>query len=185
MFCPNCGEKIESPNQNFCTSCGSEFQSTLTPEVSKAYQPITEKPQVPSPVRSVPVYESKSIKVGGPGPHSKRCFAFALIAIAFFIVGLIFGFTIVLRILMPVYLYPYLPGGPVLWSVAFVLHIVGLVFGIISRVNSGNAGRYEPSNALEKVGSVFGVFGIILNALPLVLIPIMITMPIYDPYTYF
>lgn len=184
MFCPNCGKRLESPNQKFCSSCGSEFQSTFTPEVPKAYQPITEEIQVPSPARSVPAYNSKSTKEG-IGSYSRLCFIFALLSIAFFIAGLIFGGTIILRILMPVYIYSYLPGGPVVWSIAFVLHILGFVFGIISRVNSGKAGKYEPSNALEKVGSVFGLFGIILNVFPLILIPIMITiasMPIYDPY---
>ncbi|MFX1288970.1 MAG: zinc-ribbon domain-containing protein, partial [Promethearchaeota archaeon] len=33
MFCPNCGEKLETPNQRFCASCGREIQTTLPPEV--------------------------------------------------------------------------------------------------------------------------------------------------------
>jgi len=185
MFCPNCGEKLESLYQKFCSSCGSEIQSTLIPEAPITPQPIAVKPQVPSPASSVPVYDSKTIKAGRIGPQSRLGFSFALVAIAFFIAGLIFGGTLILRILMPVYIYPYLPGGPGLWIIAFILHIIGFVFGIISRVTSSKAGKDEPDNGLQKVGSVFGVFGIILNLIPLVLIPIMIAVanrPYYDPF---
>jgi hypothetical protein len=188
MFCPNCGEKLESPIQRFCSGCGSEIQSIFTPKAPKAPitpQPITEEPKFPTPTSAVSVYDSKPVKAGGKSPHSRLGFSFALVAIAFFIAGLIFGGTIILRILMPVYIYPYLPGGPGLWIIAFVLHILGFVFGIISRVSSSKAGKHDPDNALQKVGSVFGVFGIILNLIPLLLIPIMIAVanrPYYDPF---
>ena len=188
MFCPNCGENLESPNQKFCSSCGSEIQSTLplkSPVVLETPQPTIEEHKFPTPTSAVSVYDEKPIKTGEIGPLSKICFSFALVAIAFFIAGIIFGGTILLRILLPVYIYSYLPGGPGIWIIAFVLHIVGFIFGIISRVSSSKAGKREPDNVLEKVGSVFSVFGIILNLIPLVIIPIMIALanrPHYDPF---
>ena len=36
MFCPNCGEKLESTFQKFCASCGSELSNT--PDAAQAPQ---------------------------------------------------------------------------------------------------------------------------------------------------
>lgn len=172
MFCPNCGEKLESQNQKFCVSCGSDL-----PYTPDAPQIKAEENQVSSTIRSVPVYESKPIKVGGSGPYSKKCFAFALVSIALAIVGFSFGGINLIRTFLPAYFFPYYPGGLgggiVGLIIAIVLNIGGLVFGILSRVNSSKAGKNEPVNTLEKLGSVVAVFGIIMNAIPLVIIPIM------------
>ena len=86
MICPNCGEKLESPNQKFCVSCGSEI--LYTPD---APQLKAEENQVSSPVKPIPVYESKSIKVEKPRPHSKKCCAFAMVSLALAIAGYSLG----------------------------------------------------------------------------------------------
>lgn len=174
MFCPNCGEKLENPSQRFCASCGSEIQATLSLEISEAPQIPVEKTPAPPPTPPVPVYESKQIKPGGIGSHSKKCFAFSLVAIGFFVAGLSFGAGSIIRIFVPLYYFPYLPGGPGRWIIAFVLHVIGFIFGIVSRASSAKASRREASNGLQKVGSVFGVFGIVLNVIPLLIIPIAI-----------
>ena len=174
MICPNCGEKLESQNQKVCVSCGSVLSYT-PPD---APQLRAEENQVSSPVEPIPVYESKTIKVGGPGPHSKKCFAFAFLSIALAIVGYSFGSILFIRILfffLPIYLFPSnfritLEG----LTIALILNITGLIFGILSWVHSNKAGEFEPINILEQFGSVVAVFGIIMNVLPIVvsLIPV-------------
>ncbi|TES98300.1 MAG: zinc ribbon domain-containing protein [Promethearchaeota archaeon] len=174
MFCPNCGERYESQNQKFCTNCGSElsniFDAPQTPQLR------VEENQASSTVRSIPVYESKSIKVGGPGPNSKMCFAFAIVSIALAIAGFIFGGNYFFRYFI-YSLLPYYPGGLGLGIVgliiAIALNIGGLIFAILSRVNSSKAGKNEPRNTLEQFGSVVAVFGIIMNIIPIVITPLI------------
>ena len=188
MFCQNCGERYESQNQRFCTNCGSElsniFDAPQTPQLR------VEENQASSTVRSIPVYESKSIKVGGPGPNSKMCFAFAIVSIALAIAGFIFGGNYFFRFFIYSYLLPYYyPGGLGLGIVGLIiaisLNIGGLIFAILSRVNSSKAGKNEPRNTLEQFGSVVAVFGIIMNIIPLVITPLIylgisfLTMPMY------
>ncbi len=177
MFCPNCGEKLESPDQRFCASCGSNIQTTPPPEAPQ----LPPEVQVPTPTSSVPVYDSKPAKVQGLGTHSKKCFSFSLVSIGLFVAGFIFGGTILLRFILPYYFFPFFFGGPIMWIIAIVLHIAGFIFGILSRVNSSRARNTEASHALEKVGSVFGVFGIILNVLPMVILPIFIVLGVIAP----
>jgi len=172
MFCPNCGEKLKSQDQSFCASCGSEIQSTLPPE---APQVRAEEKQVLSPARSVPVYPSKPIKVGGPGPHSKKSFAFALVSLALAGVGFAFGARTFMGILMPYSsYYPYYSFGVLGLIIAVILNITGLVFGILSRTNSSKARISEPINTLEKLGSVFAIFGIVINSIPIVVVSIIL-----------
>jgi len=162
MFCPNCGEKLESQNQKFCSSCGSELSNT--PDAAQAPQLKVEENHVSPTVRSVPDYESKIIKAGGPGPHSKKCFAFSIVSLGLIGVAYFFGGSNLFRIFTPYYYYSY-SFGVVGFITIIIVHIAGLVFGILSRTNSSKAGKFEPINALEKVGSVFGVFGIVLNSI--------------------
>ncbi|TES98299.1 MAG: zinc ribbon domain-containing protein [Promethearchaeota archaeon] len=185
MICPNCGEKLKTQNQKFCPNCGSELLYTPTPDVP---QLRAEKNQLStsSTVSSVPVYESKPIKVEGPGFYSKIVFTFALLSIVLAVIGLVFEFLKVLRDVIPIYVFLRIPGGPELWIIALVLNSFGLIFAILSRIFSSKAGKREMKNTLEKVGSVFGIIGIVQNVIPLILIPINIvvasTLIHYPPY---
>jgi len=172
MFCQNCGEKVEKLDQKFCASCGSVISST--PDAPQAPQLKVEENQVSSPVKSVPVYESKTLTVGGPGPHSKKCFAFAIVSLALAGVGFAFGATNFMRFLMPYYYYPYYSFGFIGLIVGVILNITGLIFGILSRTNCSKARKFEPVNTLEKVGSVFAVFGIVINSIPVVVVLVML-----------
>ena len=168
MFCKNCGEKLESQNQKFCASCGSEISNTpAAPQTPQAPQIKAERYQAPSADRSVPVYESKPIRVGGPGPHSKKCFAFSIVSLGLAGAGFIFGGGNFFSLLMPYSPYPGISIVVFGLILGVILNVTGLIFGILSRTNSSKAGRNEPINGLEKVGSVFAVFGIVTNSIPL------------------
>jgi len=166
MFCQNCGEKLESKEQKFCASCGSVI--SITPDAPDAPKLKAEENQVSSPVKSVPVYESKTINVGGPGPHSKKTFAFAIVSLAVGGVGFAFGGIYFFSMFSPLFYYypPPIAFGLIALIVAVILNVTGLIFGILSRTNCSKARKTEPVNTLEKVGSVFGVFGIVLNSIP-------------------
>ena len=172
MFCPNCGEKLESQNQKFCSSCGSELSNT--PDAAQASQLRAEENQASPIVRSVPIYESKNINVGGPGPHSKKCLTFAILSLALGGVGIAFGAISFMRILIPFPFHLDYYIRFILLIIATILNITGFVFGILSRTNSSKAGKFEPINTLEKVGSVFAIFGIIMNSIPIVSIPLIL-----------
>ena len=53
--------------------------------------------------------------------------------------------------------------------ILLITHIVGLKFGISAKKYSKIAAELEPPNPAEKAGSVFAVFGIIINAILMVL----------------
>jgi len=168
MFCQNCGEKLETPNQKFCAGCGSEISSTpAAPQAPQAPQLKVEKYKAPSADRQVPIYESKPIRTGGPGPHSIRCFVFSLVSLGLAGAGFVFGGNNFFRFLMPYPPYPGVSIGFFGLIIGVILNVAGLVFGILSRTNSSKAGIREPINGLEKVGSVFAVFGIVINSIPL------------------
>ncbi len=90
-------------------------------------------------------------------------------------IGLSIGGATLMRNFGPFYYLPSFNFGMVGWIAAIVVNIVGLVFGILSRVFSGRAAS-EPINNVERFGSVIAVFGIIINAIPIVVIPIILVL---------
>ena len=172
MFCQNCGEKLESKEQKFCAGCGSVI--TNAQDAPQVPQLKAEEKQVPAPVKSAPVYESKPINVGGPGPHSKKTLAFAIVSLVLGGIGFAIGGVYFMRILNPYSYYYYYPFGPISVIIAGILNVTGLIFGILSRTNCSKARKIEPVNTLEKVGSVFGIFGIILNSIPVVVLLVLL-----------
>jgi hypothetical protein len=187
MFCPNCGEKLESPNQRFCSRCGSELQFTPNPEVFEGYNatqtPVVETPS-PTPVPAAPVYETKPIKTGGPGSYSKKVFAFAFLSLVLAGIGFSLDMISFLRFVIPIYVFPRLPGGPIVLIAAMIVHFIGVIFGVVAKANSTKARKFEMENTLERVGKVFGILGIIVNMIPLVVINIalvIINVPFSPP----
>ena len=116
MFCPNCGERLETPNQRFCANCGSEIQAALSPEILQMPQVIVEKTP-PPPVPAAPVYDVKPIKSKGTGPYSRKSLVFALIWPIFFIIGFYLGF--IFTILRSFTYSPYFPRNPGLWAIPY------------------------------------------------------------------
>jgi len=188
MSCQNCGEKMESKDQKFCASCGNEITDAPGAPQSPQAPPLkAEESQVSSPAKSVPVYESKAIKVGGPGPHSKKTLAFAIVSLVLAAVGFALGCICFIRVTNPYYYYynPYPPFAFILLAVAVIINITGLIFGILSRTNCSKARKSEPVNTMEKVGSVFGIFGIIINSIPVVVILVMVLISLIMYLTFY
>jgi hypothetical protein len=150
MYCPNCGEKIETPNQNFCPNCGSELPKNFEKPHIRAEEIQTKSPSGPESMGYI--FQEPKMNVT-PGLHSRKCLSFALSS---FIMGVI---TAVIGLLILIFLFII---GSIL---LLIVHIIGLRFGILAKRHSKEAAKIEPPNSAEKAGSVFAVFGIITNAI--------------------
>ncbi|MHA2280484.1 MAG: hypothetical protein ACXAC5_06505 [Promethearchaeota archaeon] len=183
MFCPNCGVKFEDQDQKFCTSCGSEIQevSETPPVKTEEFQatPATKPP-------SVPVYQKDTVKFQGEaGPISKKGLGYALASIILLIIGLSVGGAGFFRYVLPLYFFPSINLGFIGWIVALILHIVGLAMGIASRKTCGRGEMSEGTNNYEKWGSIIAVFGIIFNAIPIVVLPILMIVSFAPLFFYY
>ncbi len=159
MFCSNCGEELLAPNQKFCQNCGTEDLAT-----SKATDYKTERIQnVTSPK---PVKQPRQLQMGSPGKYSKWSLGLALISIVIGIVSLIIGFNLFRIFISPSY---NRIGRLVIMIVILLLRVGGLIMGVFSKVNSSKAEIFEPYNDVEKAGSIFGIFGILINSVGLLL----------------
>ena len=163
MFCSNCGENLIAPDQKFCHNCGTEV---LAP--SKATNDKTERIQnVTAPkILYAPVKQQRQLKMGRPGKYSKLCLEFAIVSIVIGFVTLIIGYNYYRFFNYPSY---NSIGRLVFVIVILLLRVGGLILAIFSKVNSSKAEIFEPFNDVEKVGSIFGIFGIIINSLGLFL----------------
>jgi hypothetical protein len=167
MFCPKCGQKLIESNQRFCQKCGSEI-----PTVSKYSQFKIERTPYESTAiaRSKPGYTDSSVSLkkqvasGGPGPLSKKCLVFSIVSIALAIAALYFNFGFLILSIMR-YFRVNQTMIVINRIIVSLMHFMGLIFGILSKINSKKAGISEPENAVEKVGSVFAVAGLITNAI--------------------
>lgn len=167
MFCPNCGTKLVKLNQKFCHICGNDLTIIFkTPQIR------TERSQYATIAKSqsTPVYtdfpdsQQKPVKTSEVGPYSKKCLVFALVSFALAIFCVFSGGAILLLIMISGYAFRV---GLIGFIVSILVNSVGLMLGILSRVNNAKAGKSEPSNAVKKVGSVFGILGIIFNTIEL------------------
>ena len=162
MFCPNCGVELNIPLQNFCYNCGTKI-----PIISKVHQ--TEPEDI---MQKTPVKIEK-----GPGSHSKKCLAFALISLGIGLFAYYFGSNVIgYMVFRTMFKFPYFNYDErtvktvlrILIIIFIFLHIFGLYLGILSRKESKKAGDLEPINSVERAGSVFSILGIIANIIALV-----------------
>ena len=154
MYCPNCGEKIPVVSQNFCPNCGSEL-----PKISEEPQLRSENSQGKSTARSESIgyiIQEQKMHVA-PGLYSRKCLRFALSSFIMGIITAAIGLFIIIIL--------FIVGSIIL----LIVHIIGLRFGILAKKHSKEAAKIEPPNSAEKAGSVFAVFGIIINAILMVI----------------
>ena len=194
MFCPNCGIELKERNQAFCMKCGSEIGAPLeTPQLRTEgpRQISTNTSQSSSESISLPISQQKPvIKEGRLGPYSKKCLGFAIASNALAVSGLYIGIGSIMIFLITLWMgnalnvYGFPPG----LIIAIILHTIGLLFAIESRLDSSKAGKLEPVNTVEKIGSVFAIIGIIINAiliaLALIITPILFFLGYsFSPWT--
>ncbi len=165
MFCINCGEKLIEPNQKFCQNCGNEIPTTIeAPQLRTGRDQYISKTSLQSTRGGTNflVSQQKPVKIKGrPGPHSKRCLGFGIASCVTSLCVLFFYFSYIFIVLM-------LRTSVDSWitqTIVMVIYAVGIMFGILSRTNSAQAGKTEPLNNVEKVGSILGIIGIITNAI--------------------
>ncbi len=161
MFCQTCGEKLEMENQRFCQNCGSEnINISETPKTTFGLdQEITPTKTIP-----VPQYPTKFKSGGLPGPYSKRCLGFGIVALIIGLISFNFGSSFISS-----YYFPYR-----IFSGLAIAHIVGIIFGIVSKVNSSKAKALEPESSILKAGTALGVIGLVINSILLVIAIILI-----------
>ncbi|MDX1799146.1 MAG: zinc ribbon domain-containing protein [Candidatus Lokiarchaeia archaeon] len=163
MYCSHCGEKLFDTTQKFCQNCGAEVLTT-----SKITNYKSERIQrAPAPkIQYVPVTQPLKLQRGPPGKYSKLCLKQALISIFIGLLSLIIGFNYFRFLYWPHYNYII----SLMVSLAILLsRIGGLILGVFSKVNSSDAQNFEPFNDTEKAGSIFAIFGMIINAIGLFL----------------
>jgi len=152
--------------------CGSEISHVSeAPQLKNEREQDVSTPSLQSIPESTyhPIIQQKVVKVplGGPGAHSKRCLGFGVTSIISpipFWVFSLFGWSTM----------SYFTPPPVLQVIGGItvlaILVAGLVFGILSKTNSSKAGKLEPKNSVKKVGSVFAIFGIVINAISIAVI---------------
>lgn len=171
MFCPNCGEELRNSNQSFCHYCGSELSATTrAPQIRT--ERIQEIPPVYSPstpeIAETQFIVQKPFTTVGIGPNSKKCLAFAIVSIGLAVAAWIVGFNVFFWSFVMYWNDPPTIRIIVGVIVAISLNVVGLVFGTISRVNKAKARNMESPNTVEKLGGAFGIVGICMNAVLMV-----------------
>ncbi len=167
MYCQNCGEKLEIKNQRFCQNCGNKIQI-----ISETPQLGIEDDQYKITPASPPVYqiiEQKSVKKGSTSSNSKICLGFGIISLVIATFAFNFGTTILMN---PVISYYFLMRRVLIGLT--IVNILGIIFGIISKLYSEKAKEMEPESSILKAGNIIGFIGIIFNAILVVIAILMI-----------
>ncbi|TFG25669.1 MAG: zinc ribbon domain-containing protein [Promethearchaeota archaeon] len=165
MFCPNCGVEIKTSNQNFCYSCGYRIKLTSgAPQVQARYIPAA----IPKQTISM---EKPVVNQDRPGPYSIKCFVLSIVSIVLVVITFILGANVLSYLILSLISRNYyridFATIIIIGIVILIINGVGLILGILSKVFSKKAIELEPNNPLEKVGSVFLIFGIVLNCISL------------------
>ncbi|MFX1313164.1 MAG: zinc-ribbon domain-containing protein [Promethearchaeota archaeon] len=162
MFCPNCGKKVDMSNQKFCPNCGNELPTIYeTPQAIPSRQPALGSPKVQ-------FRDQKQVQA--KGPYSKRSLGFGIASLIIAMTALNIGSTFLMS---PVFKYRYFVS--VVFLGLTIMHIIGLIFGIISNISSQQAKNVESINSALKAGSVLSVIGIILNSILMIAALLIVT----------
>ena len=164
MFCPNCGEKLGIESQNYCQNCGSEIleKSQTHQAKSQTLQTKYGLDQERTTTSAIPVtqYPTNVNRGGEPGSYSKICLGFGIVSLVIGVLSFNFGSPLAFNSIYMDYIFVRR-----VFIVLSVAHIVGIIFGIVSKINGGKAKGLEPESSILKAGSTMGVIGIIINSL--------------------
>jgi hypothetical protein len=168
MYCSECGAEI-SENQKFCQECGAELNiasdSIQEKAVNEEKPTETEKKEYQREVEPYNL-EVKDVSEGVRGPDSKKALGFSLPSIGLGVAGLIMGIGIrfILFLASVTSSSPPIPFLIINITVTFILLGLGLIFGIVSQSYASTAEVVDGENTLQKLGKIFSIIGIILNA---------------------
>ncbi|MFW9865248.1 MAG: hypothetical protein ACFFEN_04045 [Candidatus Thorarchaeota archaeon] len=171
MYCSNCGKSISDEefqrNGAFCDNCAGTVATPEKPTQVEKTTPVEQKTYQVTPQR--PIVEGK------PGRYSKKAMIFGVLSIVFLIIGLSIG-GYMRNYTMPfIYYYSYsmIFFGSLMVT---IMHIVGLVFGVTANKNKKRANMYEHGNPIKTIGGIFGLNGIVFNAISMALASIALTV---------
>lgn len=155
MSCRNCGETLEYLNQKFCQNCGSE----IPPDISqlKHISPST------SEDLKIQVKTQMSIQKQGSGPYSKKCLGFGIVSLILAIITFNIGSSLLSGPIL-FYFIPLLR----IFIVFLFLHILGLIFGSLSRKSYNKAKKGEFLNTALKAGNTIGILAFFFNIILLI-----------------
>ncbi len=159
MYCPNCGEKLISPNQKFCQACGANLIELIPNRKSIEKKSIIQSRVQPLSRNNLEFqYKNQQMQIyekRGSKTYAKICFALGFIS---FIISQISGFISYLIIPLPY-----------LVILCSIINITGLILGSLSRVYKTKSEEQEVVTGLRKAGSVFSSIGIVFNLIYLIL----------------
>jgi len=168
MYCSNCGKEI-GEDQKFCPNCGAEIVKSAEP--SKKVEKAIEGEE------------------GEKKTNSIKCFVFGIIAASCAALAYIGGGGYLLRLIIVYYgNYAVILDTPSLLALLlaviisiYVLHILGIIFGVLARSSNKKAKDLETDNGFRKAGSILGLLGLILNILGLIIITgiILLVLALY------
>lgn len=154
MSCPNCGAQLEMPNQKFCQDCGS-----MLPDFTKSSD-LAQNFVASQETRNYLQLQQKHTKMSNPRTRSKASLVFGIVSIIIAMTTFNAGSSL----FMEPYILPLSMRLIIIQSFG-ILNIVGLVFGIISKIFNTQAKKMESLNKAMKAGNILGIIGLILNSL--------------------
>ncbi|MFX1325527.1 MAG: zinc ribbon domain-containing protein [Promethearchaeota archaeon] len=167
MFCSVCGSELYDPDQKYCHNCGIGIRINVRrPQPQVKPKEYIYKTRI-KPSRGYKDLKGSPFEIEGIGNHSKKCLGFGITSLAIVLIGFVIASGIFIYPFSYVLFYVFNFGGPMGFIGITILNFVGLIFGILSRVNKISAERVESDNGILKAGSYIGLIGLILNAIAL------------------
>lgn len=169
MYCPICGAKLESENQRYCQSCGTEIFSLdeypymIKQTQSDKYNQKEHHEIRPKNYNTLPKKEEVQASRQG-----KKCLSYAIASLVLSGIGIILGGIKIYRNWIYGYFLPEIPVLGIIFSgFSLLFSILGLILAIISKSYSSKAKRLNPYDIDEEKGSTIAIFGLILSLITL------------------